>query len=316
MSCGTSEGHILDDMATLILKIQKDEKIGTALEKYDTEYLWQLGDRILQYKSLSSSRNDTTGEIIRHLENQSIRCLPLLLKNAETARRVWKRNEDYLRIAKGVSYGKLKAALPIFDSDFASHRVERGDLDVLANVLRDSTYEQVLQHVRKLREKYDPRGIAIDFDELYSELYSVNERLVQIANNMNEDAIKAYRERYSSDFIEDTRRLIASMKNEEVFQRLGKSIPKKFVHLLDISAPNFDGEFARVVTALSRIRQATPSLRERLRKRVGIASLGELSTLLKALSNDEELRRYLRGARLLEQIRVGGMMEDKQKDFC
>mgnify|MGYP001040348251 CR=1 FL=1 len=308
MRAGQSKEQILKHIAELVQKIQKDEKIGTAYEKYNTQYLWELGDSILQYRSFAEDKEDTAGEIMQYLQSRSVRCVPVLLKNAETARRAWATSQDYLRAARDVSYGKLKAALPIFDLDFVSHaRVEKGDLDCLAEILRGSTYEQVLEHIRRLRQKYDSRCISVNFDELYSDLYAVTESLAHIAVNRDSDAIRAHRGKYSPKFIEDTRRLIAEMKNEDMFQKLSKSIPRKFRETLDTREPNFDSEFLRMIHSLLRIHQGTPASRETLRQRVGIARLGELSTLLKALSSDEELERYLRGKKLLEKIRVSSV---------
>jgi len=305
MRAGQSKEQILKYIAELVQKIQKDEKIGTAYEKYNTQYLWELGDSILQYRSFAEDKEDTVGEIMRYLQSRSVRCVPVLLKNAETARSAWATGQDYLKAAKDVSYGKLKAALPIFDPDFVSHaRAEKQDLDSLAGILRDSTYEQVLEHVRKLREKYDPRCISVDFDELYSDLYAATERLEEIALKRDSDAISAYRSRYSPKFIEYTRRLIAEMKNEDMFQKLRRSIPAEFKKTLDVQETGFDHEFLRVIQSLLQIHRGAPASRERLRQKVGIARLGELSTLLKALSSNDELERYLRGKRLLERIRV------------
>ena len=308
MRPGQSKEQILKHIAELVQKIQKDEKIGTAYEKYDTQYLWELGDTILQYRSFAADKEDTAAEIMQYLQSHSVRCVPVLLKNAETARRAWATGQEYLRHAEDVSYGKLKAALPIFDPDFVSQaKVEKGDLDSLAKALRGSTYEQVLEHVRKLREKHDPRCIIVDFDELYSDLYAATERFAQIALEHDNDSISAHRARYSAKFIEDTRRLIAGMKNEDMFQKLSRSIPSKFMETLDTPEPKSDREFLRAIQSLLQIHHGKAASREMLRQRVGIARLGELSTLLKALSSDEELERYLRGKSLLEKIRVVGV---------
>ncbi len=301
-----SKSHIIDYISKIIRKIQSDEKVGSAIERYNTEHLWELGNLILQYHPIAADKEDITGEIMRHLHDSSIRCGSLLLRNAETARRTWSSSEEYQGIAEGVSYGKLKAVLPLFDPDFILEAdVKKEDLEGLMRSLRDLTYEQVLDEVRRFRAKHDSTGASMDFDELYSDLYEATETLANIVNQKDFDTMRSIRSKYAPDFLVEIRRLIAAMKNEKVFQEQDKILPKRIGKGMNESTSDFDGELSRIVHKLSLVRQATPELRDRLRKRVGISRLGEFSTLLKAISTDEELRRYLRGKRIFEQIRLG-----------
>jgi len=297
-------------VAELIQKIQKESKIGTAFERYDSQHLWDLGEQLRLYSDFAADRKDIVAEIIACLETRSIKCLPLLLKNAETARRAWPIREQFLEVANDVSYGKLKAVLPIFDPDFVSQaKVSQQDLEGLGRMLARSTYEEVLEQARKLRGKYDPRGVSIDFDEFYQELYSATQKMRQLVEKQVKEGLKEFRQKFTPNFIEDSRRLMAAMRSEEMFAKLASKLPEKFGQGLDTKAENLEGHLFRVVHGLSRIRQAPAALREKLRERIGIARLGELSTLIKAASSDDELERYLRGQKLLQQLRVTGIKE-------
>ena len=113
-------------------KIQRDTKIGTAYEKYDTKYLWQLGDKIQSYSEVARNKEDECADVLLYLNKINVRCPPVLLKNAETARRSWQNERDYLNDVKDASYGKLKAIFPVLDPDFISQtkipEVERKNL--------------------------------------------------------------------------------------------------------------------------------------------------------------------------------------------
>jgi len=296
---------VLARIVKLVQNIQKESKIGTAYERYDTQHLWDLGELIRAYGDLCPKKDDkdSVGEIVSYVQGHSVRCPPLLLKNAETARRTWPTRELFLKMAKDVSYGKLKAVLPIFDPEFISwHNVSTRDLDRLSKALGHMTYEDVLNEVRKIREKYDPNGVSIDLDVFYDELYSAIENLRQMVETQHGESLSEFRERLSPKFVENSRRLMAAMKSEEMFERLANEVPKNFGRE-DAAATGIEGHLRRIVCALSQIRQA-PTMRQRLRDRIGIAKLGELSTLLKAASTDEDLNRYIRGQKLLAQIRV------------
>jgi hypothetical protein len=298
----------LDRIADVVQKIQKDSKIGTAYERYDITYLWDLGEQIRLYSAFATDKSDVVAEVMDYLTRRSIRCLPLLLKNAETTRRVWTRREDFLQFAKDASYGKLREVLPILDPEFVSqHKVAKGDLDNLGRTLAGSTYEEVLEHIRKLRDKYDPSRQSVDQDSFYQELYSAIEDLRQLVEKPNLRALTEFREKFGPKLIQDSRRLLAAMKNEGSFDRLAKELPREFGRDLDTKTEDLDGHLFRVIYNLSRIRNAPVAVRENLRERIGMARLGELSTLMKAASNDEEMERYLRGQKLLQQIRLPEM---------
>jgi hypothetical protein len=311
-----SKEAILDRIAALVSTIRKDERIGSALEKYDVEHLWELGENVLLYRDFAADRDDAIREIINSLESRSIYYLPVLLRNAETARRAWPSVEDYAKAARGVSYGKLKAALPLFDPSFVSQaEVDRKDLDHLAEALRSSTYEQILEEVRQARKKYGSRAVAIDFDELYSALYLVNDLLRQATAAADTQAVKTFRGSLCPDFADNVRRLIAAMRTEEALQKLSRSIPRSLGSRPDARGSEFEHQLRAIADCLLLLRNGVPADRERLRQRIGISGLGELSTLLKAICSDEELERYRRGQKLLEELRSRVSAEGERLPF-
>ena len=298
---------LIHKIADLVLKIQKDAKIGTAYERYDTLHLWDLGRELVQYEKSFGKTEDPTAEILQVLANQAVKCQPVLLRNAQTSTRIWRTREDFQKFARDISYGKLKAVLPLIDPDFvAANHIPAQDVDGLVDMLSRTTYEDVLLRVRALRAKYDPRGQSLDLDDFYQELYTITEDLRRIVEKKQKLELEEFRSRFPSALNSNSRRLIAAMKSEEAFKRLDPDIPKNFDDILDSSPGHLASRLNGVLVNLSRIRSAH-SARDRLRERIGIARLGELSTLMKAASSDKELEMYLRGQRLLEHIRVTGI---------
>jgi len=296
--------QILSQIAKLLTKIQKETKIGTAYEKYDTRYLWSLGDEIHLYFKVAKNKEDIIEEILIYLNESGLSCTPVLLKNAETARRRWKNESDYLRDVNGASYGKLKAILPIIDPDFSSQvAFPDQEIKALLSALNTDTYEEVLEKVRRLRRIYDTANLSMDIDQFYSDLHSMNSYLEKAVTEHDTKTLDYVRTRYPSKLINNIRMLIASLQSEEALQRIGPSLPKIEKTPEDLMEIEIDVWFSNIINVLVTLKRGSLSSRERVRHQIGISKLGELSTLLKAASSDEELSRYRRGQELLEKIR-------------
>jgi hypothetical protein len=286
-----------------VAKIQRDTKIGTAYEKYDTRFLWKLGDSLQSYSGVAQNKEDSVAEVLLYLSESNIRCPPVLLKNAETARRSWQNEKEYLNDAKDVSYGKLKAILPFIDPDFVMQtRLPDTERRSLLKNLNQTTYKDVLAKVRELRQDYDPLSISIDLDQFYSDLHYMNSYLESAILGKDAETLTLFRKRYSQKMINDVRMLLAAVRSEDTLKKLEKTLPKGINE-----TPSNENEVDRwlldIAQALVTLRRGTPSSRERTRQRIGVSKLGELSTLLKAASSDEELERYKRAQELLEKIR-------------
>ncbi|MDG7016639.1 MAG: hypothetical protein JRM82_04600, partial [Nitrososphaerota archaeon] len=159
-------------IATIVPKIQKGQaKVGSAIEAYDTKYMWALGDAVQNYAALTRSEEQAITEILAHFEPGLLRFQPALLKKALTARRAFASDGDYLDYTKGVSYGKLREVLPVLDPDFAQTLgVPKEEFTRLRELLPKLTYEDTLAEVRKIREKYDPEGIVVDYDQIWEDM--------------------------------------------------------------------------------------------------------------------------------------------------
>ena len=289
----------------MVRKIQRDTKIGTAYEKYDTNYLWQLGDKIQSYSEGARNNDDYVADILLYLNKLDVKCPPVLLKNAETARRTWQEERDYLNDVKDASYGKLKAIFPVLDPDFISQTsIPEVERKKLLEDLNEITYKEVLAKVKELRQVYDPTSLSIDLDQFYSDLHSINSHLELAITKRDTEALSSFRSRYSPHLINDVRMLIATMRSEETFIKLEKNLPKE-IRMTPSSDNEFETWFSDIVRDLIALKRGAPNSRERIRKRIGVSKLGELSTLLKAASSEEELERYIRGRELLQRIRNG-----------
>jgi len=294
---------VLNNIAELIAKIQRDTKIGTAYEKYDTKYLWKLGEEIHSYSKIAMNKEDAVSEILSYLNERNIRSTPVLLKNAETARRSWHSESNFLRDLRDASYGKLKAILPILDPDFVSQtKLPISERKNLLSRLDTATYEEILTRVRKIRGTYDPASLSIDLDQFYSDLHSMSSYLESAVIQRDRTVLAFIRSRYSARLVNDVRMLLAALRSEETFHKLEKTLPREIKGFHEIGG-DIDTCFLGIIKVLTTLRRGTPYSRERVRRRIGVSKLGELSTLLKAASDDGEMERYIRGRELLEKIR-------------
>lgn len=262
--------NILEHIAQLVAGIEKDSKIGTAYEKYDTRHLWKLGKEIQLYSDMSENKDDIVSGILIYLNSKNIRCTPVLLKNAETARRSWQNEADYLRNIKGASYGKLKAILPVVDPDFISQmRIPSHEIKNLLTTLNRATYEEILERVRRIRQIYDQANLSVDIDEFYSDLHSINHYLESAVTKKDYNLINYIRSRYSQKIITDVRIVLAAMRNEDSLQKLLKTSCLEIKNIAD-DGEDFALWFSNIVKVLTILRHGTPELRERIRRRIGV----------------------------------------------
>jgi hypothetical protein len=130
----------------------------------------------------------------------------------------------------------------------------------------------------------------------------MNNYLETAVMKRDSDTLSLIRTRYPPKLINDVRMLLTALRNEESFQKLEKKSPKEIKGLV-CARDDSSAWFSNIVDVLVALRRGTSCSRDRTRQRIGVSKLGELSTLLKAASSDEELERYRRGRELLERIR-------------
>jgi hypothetical protein len=302
----------IDSIASLLGQIQKDEKIGTAYERYESQFLWDLGHRIREYALIVGQDSDVVGEIMNRLQVRSIRCQPVMLKNAETITRVWPEREQYIAETKDVPYGKLRDALKILDPDFmAQHKVSQKDRRDLIDRLSSSTFEEFRSYVKKIRSKYDPLGETVDFDEMFNDIYETTTRLREIVENKETSttALDEFRARFDICYIENTRKLIAAMKSEDIWRKLRGEISEEHKSVSDFDSDTLETCLLKVTQNLVLLSGSSESRRDALRCRIGTSELGKLSTLLKAASTEPERQRYLRSRQMLETFTTRNKME-------
>jgi len=293
----------INSIANLLSQIQKDEKIGTAYERYESQFLWDLGHNIREYARIVGQNGDVVGEIMNKLQERSIRCQPVMLKNAETITRVWPEREEYIVNTKDVPYGKLRDALKILDPDFmAQHKVSQKDRKDLIDRLSYSTFEEFRSYVKRIRSKYDPLGETIDFDGMFNDIYEATTQLREIVENKNTAALDEFRAKFDISYLENTRKLIAAMKSEDILRKLRGEISEDHKLVPDLDSNTLETCLLKVAQNLVLLSGSSESRRDALRRRIGTSELGKLSTLLKAASNEPERQRYLRSRQMLERF--------------
>ena len=290
----------------MVPKIQKGQaKVGSAIEAYDTKHLWALGDEVQKYAALTRSEEQAVTEILAYFESGLLRFQPALLKKALTARRAFASEEEYLKYTKGVSYGKLREALPILDPDFAQALgVPKEEFTRLRELLPRLTYEDTLAEIRKIREKYDPEGIVVDYDQIWEDMEASVSALSKVVNERDKEGMVEFRQLFDAEFVTNSRRLMAALNDEAGFRSITSGLPRNFGRALDTTSPGLMGQVNRIVHSLSLLRRAEPRTRDRFRERVGKMMIGELGTLMKAASSDEETERYLRSRKIIERLKV------------
>lgn len=287
----------------LVNRIQKDAKIGTAYERYESQLLWDLGHEILEYGKFLGNSGDVVTEIIIRLQQHSIRCQPVMLKNAETILRIWPKKTDYINETKDVPYGKIRDAVKILNPDFiAQHKVTKKDRNNLIKRLSASTFEDFRSYIRKLRLKYDPLGETINFDEMFSEVHYAVSDLTKLVENGDPIQLEKFRDKFDINYIENSRKRIAAIKSESVFQKLKSDIVKELKVTNDLNSNGLETVLYRINKNMILLLESSETRRDIMRRRIGTSGIGKLSTLLKAASNEAEHQRYLRSRQILDRF--------------
>ena len=296
------ENNVITSIADLIRKIQTDEKKGTAFERYNSHYLWDLGQRVREYEQKTRRGEDAVAEIIGKLRLLGIKCQPVLLKNAETITKVWEDKYVYDRDTSDVPYGKLRDVLTILNPDFSiQHNLSINDRQLLIQNLSQTTFEEFRALVKDLRLKYDPLGESVDFDELFSDIYNATAMLEDMILAKNLSRLSEFRENFDSRSIDLLRKQIASIKDEKTFSKLGGEISNS--NTLSTTCKDAIAEYLlRISKNLGLLTRSSVSRRNQLRSSMGTSALGKLSTLLKAASSDDEMERYFRSREVLEKL--------------
>lgn len=299
----SSAEQIIAAMVDLLKLIQKEQKIGTAYERYESQFLWDLGYNIGRYAKIAGREDDVVSEIMIKVQRYSIHCQPLILKNAETITKVWPEREKYLLETRDVPYGKLRDALRILDPDFvAQHKVSTADRIDLIRRLSKSTFEDFRAYARELKSKYDPLGENIDFDEMFNDVYEATTQLKEIVDNEDATSLKEFRAKLNANHIEKIRKLIAAMKNEDTFRKIVAEINQGNKLIVDFGEDILGTHLTEITKNLVLLSKSSKSRRDVLRSRIGTSELGKLSTLLKAASSEAERQRYLRSRKMLERL--------------
>lgn len=295
--------ELIESIIPLLKEIQTEEKKGTAFERYRSQYLWDLGRMIQEYSRERGDTEDSVGQIIAVLRTRSIRCQPVLLKNAETITRVWATKSEFEQETKDAPYGKLRDILKILDPDFAvQHKVSEADRKRLLADLPELTFEDFRNLVKELKIKYDPLGESVSFDEMYDDVYESAELLRRTVESRNTAALAEFRGRFGPKFIEAVRRSIAGMRDEKTLEKLKPGINVQSVTDGSLPQDSLAARLLRVANDLFLLNRSSRGRRDSLRRRIGLSELGKLSTLLKAASDDSEMERYLRSRQVLEKL--------------
>lgn len=295
--------HTIESIVSLLCQIRKEEKIGTAYERYESQLLWDLGHNICEYARIKGQEGEIVGEIMNRLQERSIRCQPVILKNAETITRVWLKREKYIADTKDAPYGKLRDALTVLNPDFVTqHKVSDADQRELIRRLSSSTFEDFRAYVKRIKSKYDPLGETVDFDEMFNDIFEATIQLREIVEKNDQVALRRFRSKFDSGLVENTRKLIAAIKSEEILKKLRPNISDDNEPVRSLDKDTLMSPLVNVTRDLLLLFRSSGSRRDALRQRIGTSELGKLSTLLKAASTETERQRYLRSRQMLEKL--------------
>jgi len=303
----TDEKQLLNSIVELAAKVAQKHKTGSAIETYEIDLLWDLGNLLQAYQN-GRSTDVIFGSIKNELRIQRRKFDIRLYRGALAIFSYWQNKQDYLRVIKSLnSWGKLREVVPLLEVVLRSEaKINRQDISALIDGANSKTYEEVRELAKKLRLKGDPifENLGIDIHELEDTLYGVSENLRLRLEENNAEFTNSFRKDFN-EYILSIRKCLSVFQNEDTYQTYKKDI-QDFAKQAPITASTDELKtLSKLVFDIAKL-AISEAARKRAREEIGQKPFGDLSTYLKALSSEDNRKRFLKNQEILNTF-LGSM---------
>lgn len=276
------------------------------------EPLWDLGELILIELNKSMSFDEFIFLIEPQIRDKTYLKSNTIVRNLRVSSKVVKlfpKKEDWLKITPKIgNLKKLKLLENLLNPDY---RKEYGiPNEVINNLMSRIEYlngEEVGLITKEINNKYIKTYLDIDYDTIWDSCQSINSILKKTIDNNDLNFINNIRENYTQTKINDIRLLLSMIKNEEIFQKYHSRFNSfNFMpELKNTRLTNFNVELKQLLRELLKVEKSDRLQRETMRTEISLLILGQISTQLKALSEDKELERYKVNKSILNKVLEG-----------
>jgi hypothetical protein len=263
------------------------------------EPIWDLGELVMREINKRMTFDEFISLIVPQIINKTDLKSNTIVRNLRVSSKVVKlypKKEDWVKITPKIgNFKKLKLLENLLNPDYRKkYGIPDEEITNLMSRIEDLNGEEVGVITKEINSRYIKMYIDIDYDTIWENCQSINSNLKEVIDNNDLNFINNIRKNYTQTKIYDIRLLLSMIKNEEIFQKYHSKFNSfNFMHeLKNTRLTNFNVELKQLLRELMKTEKTDRLQRETMRKEIPLLILGQISTQLKALSEDKELERY------------------------
>lgn len=276
------------------------------------ESIWDLGDLVKREIIGGISFEEFISSIVPQIIIKTGLKRNTIHRNLRVSYKVVKlypKKQEWLKVASKIgTFKKLKLLESLLNPDYRKKNgIPDKEITSLMEHIEDIKGEELGEITKKIHSKYIKMYFDIDYDTIWESCESINAILKEAIDINDLNFIKNFRKNYAKTRIENIRLFFSMIKNEEVFEK-HQSRFKSFnfideVHYTQLA--DFNENLNQLLQELMKTEKSNIEQREKIRSKIPISWLGQISTKLKALSEDQEFERYKFNESILNKVLEG-----------
>lgn len=300
-----------DSIINLFLERFGDDPDASSKNK-SLESIWDLGELVKREINNEISFEVFISFIVPQIIIKTHLKRNTIVRNLRVSFKVVKLypiKQDWDKVAPKIgNLKKLKLLENLLNPDYRKkNSIPDEEITCLMERIEDLKGEELGKITKKINSKYIKTYFDIDYDTIWESCDSINVLLKEAIDSNDLNFRKNFRKNYTKTRIENIRLFFSMIKNEEVFNKYQSRFKSfNFIdELPDTRFANFNENLNQLLQELIKAEKSDRGQREKMRSEIPISWLGQISTRLKALSEDQEFERYKSNESILKKVLEG-----------
>jgi len=276
------------------------------------EPIWDLGDQVKREIIGGISFEEFISSIVPQIIIKTGLKRNTIQRNLRVSYKyvkLYPEKQEWIKVASKIgTFKKLKLMENLLNPDYRKEcGIPDKEINNLMKRIEDLKGEELGEITKKINSKYIKTYLDIDYDTIWQSSDSINIILKEVISNNDLSFIKNFRKNYTKLNIDNIRMFLSMIKNEKVFKEYQSKF-KSFNYIDDLPdtrLANFNDNLNQLLQELMKAEKSDVVQRERMRSEIPILRLGQISTLLKAVSEDKEFERYKLNESILNRVLEG-----------
>jgi hypothetical protein len=276
------------------------------------ESIWDLGDLVKREIIGGISFEEFISSIVPQIIIKTGLKRNTIHRNLRVSHKVVKlypKKQEWLKVASKIgTFKKLKLLESLLNPDYRKKNgIPDEEINSLMERIEGIKGEELAEITKKIHRTYIKLYFDIDYDIIWECSESINAILKEAIDIDDLNFKKKFRTNYPKTRIDNIRLFFSMIKNEEVFEKQqSRFISFNFIdELSDSRLANFNEDMNQLLKELIKAEKSDRMQREKMRSEIPISWLSQISTRLKALSDDQEFERYKFNESILNKVLEG-----------